>query len=95
MSGQSFPLAHEVPLVGQPLLVQAFSIVVAAMCQCQRPNVPVQLIFQHTALGLQATPGVCPACHTVWAVTSLQMHNGALLFDFQRSGGGGGRVIAQ
>lgn len=86
MSGQSFPLAHEVPLVGQPLVVQAFTIVVTAACQCQRPGVPFQLIFQHTAFGLQATPGVCPACHTVWAVTSLQLHHGQLQFDLQRAG---------
>lgn len=95
MNGQSLSLAQEVPLIGQPLLVQAFSIVVTAACQCQRPNVPIQLIFQQTALGLQATPGVCPSCQIVYAVTSLQMRNGVLLFDFQRSGGGGGSVIAQ
>lgn len=93
MSGPAL-LSHEVPLIGQPLVVQAFTIVVAAACQCQRPNVPVQLIFQQTALGLQATPGVCPSCQTVWAVTSLQLHHGQLQFDLHRSGGGGG-VIAQ
>lgn len=84
MPGPSL-VSHEVPIVGRPVLVQAYAIVVTATCQCQVPGVSFQLLFQQTALGLQATPGVCPACRTVYAIPSLQMANGQLLFDFHRS----------
>ncbi len=81
MSGHSL-LTSEVPIVGQLVKIQGFTIVVTAACQCGTAD-PVQLVYQATAMGLQATPAVCAACRTVFAVGGIEMIRGQLQFNLQ------------
>lgn len=72
-----------VPIIGQPIQVQGYTIVLAAVCQCGGPQSALQLTCQMGPAGLCATPAACPSCHNVYAVNALDYAHGQLQFSLQ------------
>lgn len=50
-----------VPLLGQPVEVIGWTMVVNVRCKCDHPSV-VQLVVKQSAVGLNADVGLCPGC---------------------------------
>lgn len=73
-----FP-ASGVPLVGQPVHVLGYTVLVMAHCQCGKA-LPMQLMAQATVQGLAGVAAGCAACGTIYAVQGVQLIDGQLQF---------------
>ena len=72
-----------VPIVGQPVVVLGWTLVVNARCQCDRPQV-VQLVIAQGELGRNANLGMCPSCGRALHIAQLTMDaHGQLQFGLQ------------
>lgn len=69
------PFPAAIPIVGQPVVVLGWTLVVNARCQCDRPTV-VQLVIAQSELGRNANLGMCPHC-------ARQMHIAQVTMDAQ------------
>lgn len=77
-----FPSSAHIPILGQQIVVEGYTITSVTRCQCETGGTAVLLTLTVGALGLQAAPNACPRCHTGYAVQSIQMDpQGRLLFQ--------------
>ncbi len=73
-----------VPILGQALTVEGYTIVVAARCQCQANGTLVPLVVTVSGSGTIAPANVCAKCGLGYGVQGLQMDTqGRLTFAVQ------------
>jgi hypothetical protein len=71
-----------VPILGQQIVVEGYTIATAARCQCQPSGSPVLLSVTLSASGLAGLPNSCAKCGTGYAIQGMQMDaQGRLLFQ--------------
>lgn len=71
-----------VPLVGQPLEVLGWTLVVSVTCRCDRPKV-LQIVLTQNELGRNAGIGICPTCGRALHLAQVTMDpQGQLQFAF-------------
>lgn len=77
---RSFP---SVPIIGQPVEVTGYTIVVNVRCKCAQPHV-LQLVLKQAAVGQAADLGVCPGCARAMHIAQMSMNDqGQLVFGLQ------------
>lgn len=77
-----FPSPANIPILGQQIVVEGYSIVTVARCQCESGGSPVLLTVVCSAAGLNGLPNACSKCHTGYAVQGMQLDvQGRLLFQ--------------
>ena len=86
----SVTVSH-VPIVGQPVIVEGYTIAAAARCQCVTGGSLVPLTVIVSAAGTTAPASACPTCGAGYQVQGLQVDDaGRLRFAMaivaQRSG---------
>ena len=68
------------PIVGQPLLVLGWTMVVNVRHNCEQPTV-IQLVLKQSELGQTADLGICPGCGRGMHITQTTVDAaGALQF---------------
>ena len=73
-----------VPLVGQPLEVLGWTIIVNVRCKCDHPSI-VMMALKQSELGQNADLGICPGCARPMHIAQMRMNaQGQLEFGFQR-----------
>ena len=73
-----------VPLIGQPLEVLGWTIVVNVRCKCDRPSI-VMMALKQSELGQHADLGICPGCARPMHIAQMTMNaQGLLEFGIQR-----------
>lgn len=71
-----------VPIIGQPIVVEGYTVSTVARCQCEAGGSPVLLTVTCSAAGLNGLPNVCQRCHTNYAVQGMQLdQQGQLTFQ--------------
>lgn len=64
--------AH-VPIIGQQLVVEGYTIAASARCQCKSGGSLVPLTVTASAAGTVAPVGHCPSCGMGYGVEGVQM----------------------
>lgn len=78
-----FPVPSSgVPILGQQIVVEGYTVTSATRCQCEPGGTAVLLTLVVSGLGMSAAPSACPRCGTGYAVQAIQMDvQGRLLFQ--------------
>lgn len=77
-----FPAPANIPILGQQIVVEGYSIATIARCQCETGGSPVLLTVTCSAAGINGLPSVCAKCRTGYAVQGMQLdQQGRLLFQ--------------
>ena len=71
-----------VPIIGA-VTIHGFTIAAAASCPCGSP-VPLQLVYQASAVGAFATPAACSKCRSVYGISGIRLVDGQIVFDLQQ-----------
>lgn len=75
------PSAH-VPILGQQIVVEGYTIATSARCQCEPGGTPVLLSVTCSGVGLQGLQSACVRCGTGYAIQGMQLDaQGRLLFQ--------------
>jgi hypothetical protein len=72
MSSASLADAH-VPLLGQQIVVDGYSIAVPARCQCEQAGSLVLLTVSVSGAGTSAPPIGCAKCGQFYAIQGIQL----------------------
>lgn len=80
MSVTQFPNAATVPIVGQPLAVLGYTIVVSVQCRCAQTGI-VTLVMTQSVSGQGSGVGVCPGCRRALHIHAVHETNGGLQFE--------------
>lgn len=62
-----------VPILGQQLAVEGYTIAVTARCQCETGGSFVPLSVTVSGAGTLAPPNACPVCKLGYGIQSVQM----------------------
>jgi hypothetical protein len=62
-----------VPLIGQQLHVEGYTIAIAARCQCDRGGTSVLISVTSSASGTAITAGVCPRCQLSYSIHGMEL----------------------
>ena len=65
-------LASDVPILGQPVDVLGWTLVVQVQCRCERTGV-LQLVMIQTPIGRGTNPLPCPSCGRLLHIQTLSM----------------------
>ncbi len=77
----SIAAVNDVPIIGQQLTVEGYTIAIAARCQCQPSGSLVALSVTAGASGTIAPPNTCARCGLGYEVQGIQMDSkGRLTF---------------
>jgi hypothetical protein len=72
--------AH-VPIVGQQLTTDGYTIVVSARCQCESPSTFVPISLTCSSAITLSQPGTCPKCGMGYAIQDMKLDaHGRLIF---------------
>lgn len=66
-------------LIGQSIVVDSYTISIAARCQCKDGGSPVLLAVLQSPAGATIAPGACQACGLGYAVQSIDLTPNAQL----------------
>lgn len=62
-----------IPLVGQPLDILGWTLIVQVQCKCDRPKV-LALVVKQSELGRAADQGICPNCARPMHIAQIAMN---------------------
>lgn len=75
-------IVGDVPIIGQQLVVEGYTVAVAARCQCQPSGSLVALSVTVGGSGTIAPPNTCARCGLGYSVQGMQMDaQGRLIFQ--------------
>ena len=82
-NGSDLAVSSQIPIVGQPIKILGYTVLVLAQCQCGHP-LPMQLMAQLAETGLQRIASICPSCHLSVSIHSVTADpHGHLAFNIE------------
>lgn len=76
----TIPFPHQnVPILGQKLTVDGYTIAVSARCQCEEKGAFVSMTVTCSSAGTAIVPGACPKCGTGYTVHGMELDKQARL----------------
>lgn len=73
-----FSTSH-VPILGQKITVDGYTIAVSARCQCEDKGAFVSMTVTCSSAGTAIVPGACPKCGLGYTIHGMEMDKAARL----------------
>lgn len=71
-----------IPILGQQIVVEGYTVTTVTRCQCEAGGSPVLLTMTVSAAGIASAPSACARCRTGYAIQGTQQDDqGRLLFQ--------------
>lgn len=73
------PALDSIPIIGQQIGVDGYTIAISARCQCTAQGTFVSMTVNCSLAGVAISAGVCPRCKLGYTVQGMDLDNQARL----------------